>query len=284
MAAMSGSCGPWPSSPVANPSHPAASAKTSSRWFAGPSFAFALPYISTNCAKMNSIPILSTSLRTSSTDCGTSAIVRPFRSSGSPHPSEVTHLRCPGEREPVFPVEIQTRDLLDPAQPLAKRVRVDEQGARAPDDVASMVEVALERVEQLRAAPAIVRHEQLELLLQLIAAGLLGAHDVLVRAQVVVGRHAGLPPDEGAHLGGGGGFGESAGERQGTLARVRQPHRERVMSLGGPPAHLSDGRDRVVDRAVADRDHRPNRPLQPVGEQAGGPRGESSLDLPRQVL
>src|SRR2546422_3907514 len=143
MAAMSGSCGPWPSSPVANPANPAPSAKTSSRWFAGTSFALALPYISTNCAKTNSMPILSTSLRTSSTDFGASAIVSPFPLGGSPHPPELDDLGRDREREPVLAVEIDARDPPDPVEPLPECVRVDEQRPRGRHDVATVIEIPL---------------------------------------------------------------------------------------------------------------------------------------------
>ena len=77
IAARSGSCGPCQISPVAKPAKPAPSAKTSSRWFAGTSFAFGLPYISTNWAKTNSIPMSSTSFLTSSTDVGAFTAIVP---------------------------------------------------------------------------------------------------------------------------------------------------------------------------------------------------------------
>src|SRR5712691_4174994 len=165
IAARSGSFGPWPISPVANPANPAPSANTSSRWFAGTSFAFALPYISTNCAKMNSIPILSTSVRTSSTDVGASAIVSPFLSCGSPHPAELDHLRRNREREPVLAIEVDARHTLDPMQSLTKRVGMDEQCARGGDHVAAVVEVSLERVEELCPSLSVVLHQQTQPLL-----------------------------------------------------------------------------------------------------------------------
>ena len=56
IAEMSGSCGPWPMSPAANPANPAPSAKSPSRCATGTSFAFGLPCMSTNWAKTNCTP------------------------------------------------------------------------------------------------------------------------------------------------------------------------------------------------------------------------------------
>ena len=56
IAAMSGSCGPWPMSPAANPANPAPSASSPSRCATGTSFAFGLPCMSTNWANTNSTP------------------------------------------------------------------------------------------------------------------------------------------------------------------------------------------------------------------------------------
>ena len=56
IAAMSGSCGPWPMSPAANPANPAPSSNSPSRCSIGTSLAFGLPCMSTNWAKTNSTP------------------------------------------------------------------------------------------------------------------------------------------------------------------------------------------------------------------------------------
>jgi hypothetical protein len=56
IAAMSGSLGSCPISPAAKPAKPAPSVTRPSRCAAGTSFALCRPYMSTNCAKMNSTP------------------------------------------------------------------------------------------------------------------------------------------------------------------------------------------------------------------------------------
>src|SRR6185437_10770283 len=76
MAIMSGSSGPWPMSPAANPAKPAPSVSRSSRWWAGTSFALGLPCMSTNCANRNSMPLSLTILRTSSSLRGGSIIAQ----------------------------------------------------------------------------------------------------------------------------------------------------------------------------------------------------------------
>src|SRR5437773_10596177 len=162
IAAMSGSCGPCPSSPVAKPANPAPSANTSSRCAAGTSFAFGLPYISTNCAKRNSIPILSTSFLTSSTDCGASAIPTSFRSVGPPDPPELDHFRCDRKREPVPPPQVDAGHALDPLQALPQGVGVDEERSRGGNHVPPVIEVRVERVEELRASAGVVRSEFLD--------------------------------------------------------------------------------------------------------------------------
>ena len=60
------------------------------------------------------------------------------------------------ERQQVVLVEVEPGQLLDPAQPLAQRVRVDEQLARALDHAPALGQVPLERVEQRRAPPGVV--------------------------------------------------------------------------------------------------------------------------------
>ena len=67
MAAMSGSAGTWPISPAAKPAKPAPSLARSSRHAAGISFALGRAYMSTNCAKKNSMPRSSACARISST-------------------------------------------------------------------------------------------------------------------------------------------------------------------------------------------------------------------------
>ena len=67
MAAMSGSLGTCPISPAAKPAKPAPSVTRSSRFWTGTSFALGRAYMSTNCAKKNSIPRSFASRRMSST-------------------------------------------------------------------------------------------------------------------------------------------------------------------------------------------------------------------------
>src|SRR3954463_4265611 len=70
IAARSGSLGPWPISPAANPANPAPSSISPSRCVAGTSLAFGLPCMSTNWANRNSTSLASMYLRTSSSDSG----------------------------------------------------------------------------------------------------------------------------------------------------------------------------------------------------------------------
>src|SRR5437773_8061564 len=199
MAARSGLWGPCPISPAAKPANPAPSAKTSSRWLAGTSFAFGFPYISTNCAKTNSIPILSTSFRTSSTDRGAASAIVPPLPCGVPHPSELDHFGRDREREPVVVLEIDTGDGTDPSQPLPERVRVDEQCARRAHHVAPTIEIALERVQQAGAATIVVRHQRSELISISVSHPILRGQHILVRSEIVVRRHTrnttDQPPD-----------------------------------------------------------------------------------------
>src|ERR1700722_14807479 len=81
-AIMSGSSGPWPMSPAANPANPAPSVSRSSRWWAGTSFALGLPCMSTNWANRNSIPLSLTIRRTSSSFWGASVMTRVLSAGG----------------------------------------------------------------------------------------------------------------------------------------------------------------------------------------------------------
>src|SRR5918996_2284156 len=75
-------------SPAAKPANPAPSETSSSRWCAGTSLAFGLPFSSTNWAKKNSTPRSFATRLTSSTLCGASArvtaICPPFESRLAP--------------------------------------------------------------------------------------------------------------------------------------------------------------------------------------------------------
>ena len=64
MLTMSGSCGPCPRSPAANPAKPAPSDAISSRWVAGTSLALGAPLISTNEQKKYSMLLSRTSFFT----------------------------------------------------------------------------------------------------------------------------------------------------------------------------------------------------------------------------
>src|SRR5438067_3726938 len=66
MLMRSGSCGPWPRSPQANPAKPAPSLAIVSTWVAGTSLAFGAPVISTKEQKKYLIPLSFTSDFTSS--------------------------------------------------------------------------------------------------------------------------------------------------------------------------------------------------------------------------
>src|SRR6267142_2298673 len=52
------------------------------------------------------------------------------------------------DHEPVVPPEVELRDFHDPPQPLAERVRVDEEGLGARADVPAAVQKLLERSEE----------------------------------------------------------------------------------------------------------------------------------------
>src|SRR5829696_1520314 len=113
IAIMSGSCGPWPMSPAAKPAKPAPSDTRSSRWCAGTSFAFGLPFSSTNWAKKNSTPRSFTTFLTSSTLCGAST-----RASVIPPPFE----------SPLFLLPLALLDACDLAG-----VRVHTDQGQAPE-------------------------------------------------------------------------------------------------------------------------------------------------------
>ena len=63
---MSGDAGVWPIGPAANPAKPAPSDTILSQFVIGTSFADGLAFISTNCAKTNSIPSASARFRAAS--------------------------------------------------------------------------------------------------------------------------------------------------------------------------------------------------------------------------
>src|SRR5690349_19202584 len=64
---MSGEAGDWPIGPAANPAKPAPSVTRLSQFVIGTSLADGLAFISTNCAKKNSMPSSSAFLRITST-------------------------------------------------------------------------------------------------------------------------------------------------------------------------------------------------------------------------
>ena len=151
---MSGSLGTWPISPAAKPAKPAPSSTRSSRLAAGTSFALGRAYMSTNCAKKNSMP-RSSDRRSDLVEprLVRRAIQSPPRRSGTilsplPRGGDGRFLHgsrggsCVGvaapsacaqpddldgdlDHQPVLAREGRAGELPDPAQPLAERVRVD---------------------------------------------------------------------------------------------------------------------------------------------------------------
>ena len=82
---------------------------------------------------------------------------------GAPgRPCSLASLIASSSDKQVVVVQLDARQLLDARQPLAQRVRVDEQGARALDHAAPLGEVALERVEQRRASPLVVGDQHVD--------------------------------------------------------------------------------------------------------------------------
>src|SRR2546429_2548258 len=180
MAAISGSLGIWPISPAAKPAKPAPSEARSSRFAAGTSFALGRPYMSTNCAKKNSTPrplvifLTSSSLGSVATaiapPCGwptgcitryrsdvrvesstsrAGSCVRRRRPESAPEPDE---LDGDLDHQPVVAAEVDTREIRDSAEPLAKGVRMDEERVRGGADGSAAAGELLEGGEQRRPA------------------------------------------------------------------------------------------------------------------------------------
>jgi hypothetical protein len=66
------------------------------------------------------------------------------------------------EREQIFLAEVQSGDAFDPLKPLTHRVRVDVERPRARRHAAAIRQEALERLDQPRAAPAVVLEQLLD--------------------------------------------------------------------------------------------------------------------------
>src|SRR4029077_16822277 len=147
---MSGSLGTCPISPAANPANPAPSSISPSRLDAGTSLALGRAYMSTNCAKKNSTPPFSTSLRTSSSVAMLVSLLVDRRFvSGVPRKRDggflhrlrrrCVYAHCPQrgaephhphgdlDEQPVLVAQVDPRELGDAPQPLTQRVLVDEQ-------------------------------------------------------------------------------------------------------------------------------------------------------------
>jgi len=117
---------------------------------------------------------------------------------------ELHDLGSDREREPIVVFQVHARDAFDPAQALTKRVRVDEQSARGGDDIAPVIEITLEGVEELRPTLAVVVDQPIQPFAIAVADAVLGREHVAIRPEVVVRRDAGPSSDQRSYLGGGG--------------------------------------------------------------------------------
>src|SRR5438270_656869 len=77
-------------------------------------------------------------------------------SEGTPEPDELDRDL---DHQPVVAAEVDAREIPDPAEPLAQRVRVDEERVGGGADVPATAEELLERGEQRRTAVAVVVDE-----------------------------------------------------------------------------------------------------------------------------
>src|ERR1700682_6607596 len=120
--------------------------------------------MSTNCAKRKSIFRLLISSRTSSSVLPvvatlgfsiTAAMRVPPFFCRLPNRTKLYRLHCHRQREPVFHVQVEPGDALDPDQPLPQGVGGHVELSRGLRDVALVLEVGLERPEQFRAAPTL---------------------------------------------------------------------------------------------------------------------------------
>ena len=141
---------------------------------------------------------------------------------------ELHHLHGDLDGEPVVAPEVEPRELADPPQPLAQRVRMDVQRLRRRADRAVPAEELLERREELRAALRVVLGELPDGVDRRVADAAVDgdAQEVLVRAEIVVGEHGRLPgendrADERLLR-----LGEAVGERRLALAHARHADRD----------------------------------------------------------
>ena len=155
------------------------------------------------------------------------------------------------EREQVVLVEVEPGQLLDPAQPLAQRVGVDEQRAGALDHAAALGQIALERVEQRRAPPAVVVDQQVDGGPHPVARRVVGADldQVAVGAELRVGDRAAVAQQRAADRRGVARLAVGAG----GIARARS--RSSLTPIAAPVrcAELAAGAQHAPRRAAARR-------------------------------
>ena len=116
---------------------------------------------------------------------------------------QTRHLERELEREQVLLAQVQSRDALDPVEALAHRIRVDVEVAGAGRNAAARSQEALERLDQLRVAAAVVLDQRVHRLPVAVVGRLveLQVHQVAVGAELLVRDGAAVgrerPPDAG---------------------------------------------------------------------------------------
>src|SRR5436305_3062001 len=186
---------------------------------AGTSFALGRPYMSTNCAKKNSTPLplaifltasslgsvataiappcrwptgcitrYRSGVRVESSTSRAASCVRRRRSERAPKPDE---LDGDLDHQPVVAAEVDSREICDPAKPLAKCVRVHEERVGGGADVSAAAEKLFERGQQRRAAFPVVFCELRDRIDGRVAGVRLHGdpEEVLVGAELVVADH-----------------------------------------------------------------------------------------------
>src|SRR6266511_2057686 len=310
MAAMSGSLGTWPISPAANPAKPAPSLRRSSRYAAGTSLALGRAYMSTNCAKKNSISPFFTLSRISSRLAMRSSSVgqgprehtareraRRWRLCTRENgrlcgllPAEglfeLDHLHGDLDQEPIVLAQVDTRELLNPPKPLAERVRMDVEGLGCRADVPAAAEELLERAQEGGLALPVVFGDAGDGVTVLVTHRRVDRHaqEVLVGPKFLIRHHGGLPADDRRAEEGVLGLLEPGAEARGSLADMGDTHRHGGVESRMDLAELLDQRlltrhrdaQQAADGVVAPieegapRRRRGNRLLERVVDRGGG--------------
>src|SRR6476619_1577938 len=111
---------------------------------------------------------------------------------------ELDHLHGDLDREPVVAAQVESRELANAPEPLPQRVGMDVQRLRGGADRAVTAKKLLERRQELRATLRVVLGELPNRVDGRVADSTVDgyAEEVLVRTEIVVREHGGLPAQD----------------------------------------------------------------------------------------